>query len=239
MCALLDQKGYIAVGVSSGQELVDRVSAISPDAIVLDLLMPGLNGCETLAKLKQNPATAMIPVVIASGFSPTESEWPMSDLAGWIQKPLDERMIVNTLEHAFRPQTQKTVLLVEDDLDLAQVIATGFERHGVKTAHAANGLAAIEMAQKVKPDLLVLDLVLPDVDGYGVVDWLKDNGVLRSVPVIVYSATEPSQSQRERLTLGETEFLTKSRISPEEFERRVVRVLDNMIAKVAGPSRAA
>jgi CheY-like chemotaxis protein len=121
------------------------------------------------------------------------------------------------------------VLLVEDDLDLARVIAASFERKGVQTLHAATGRAAIELAQKVTPDLVVLDLILPDIDGYGVIDWMKDHDLLRSVPVVVYSATEPSPSQRERLTLGPTEFLTKSRISPEDFERRVIRLLDNMI----------
>jgi PAS domain S-box-containing protein len=229
MCALLDQRGYHAMGVSSGRELIDRAPAIAPDAIVLDLLMPGLNGCETLAILKSNPITASIPVVIASVFSPTESDWPISDLAGWIQKPLDERAIVDTLERAFEPRVQKMVLLVEDDLDLARVIAASFDRKGVQTVHASSGRVAIELAQKVTPDLVVLDLILPDIDGYAVVDWLKDHDLLRSVPVVVYSATEPSPSQRERLTLGPTEFLTKSRISPEDFERRVIQLLDNMI----------
>src|SRR6266446_5015908 len=73
MCTVLNDKGYRSVGVSSGRELIDRVSSVAPDAIVLDMLMPGLKGCETLAILKQNPATASIPVVIASVFSPTES----------------------------------------------------------------------------------------------------------------------------------------------------------------------
>jgi CheY-like chemotaxis protein len=226
--------GYSPVGVASGRELIDRAPAIAPDAIVLDLLMPGLNGCETLAILKGNPATATIPVVIASAFSPTESDWPMADLAGWIQKPLDERTIVNTLEHALQPQVQKTVLLVEDDLDLARVFAASFDRQGVQTVHAATGGEAIELSQKVAPDLVVLDLVLPDMDGYRVIDWLKDHDMLRSVPVVVYSAAEPTPSQRERLTLGPTEFLTKSRISPEDFERRVIKLLDSMIADGSG-----
>jgi PAS domain S-box-containing protein len=234
MCTLLETMGYSPVGVASGRELIDRAPAIAPDAIVLDLLMPGLNGCETLAILKGNPATATIPVVIASAFSPTESDWPMADLAGWIQKPLDERTIVNTLEHALQPHVQKTVLLVEDDLDLARVFAASFDRQGVQIVHAATGGEAIEFSQKVAPDLVVLDLVLPDMDGYRVIDWLKDHDMLRSVPVVVYSAAEPTPSQRERLTLGPTEFLTKSRISPEDFERRVIKLLDSMIANGSG-----
>ena len=119
-------------------------------------------------------------------------------------------------------------MLVEDDVDLARVIAAGFDRHGIRTIHVTSGGAAIEEASKMTPDLLILDIGLPDIDGYAVVDWLKDHDMLRSVPVVVYSASEPTPSQRERLTLGPTEFLTKSRIAPEEFERRVIQLLDNV-----------
>jgi CheY-like chemotaxis protein len=168
-------------------------------------------------------------VIISSVFSPEESDWPLADLVGWIQKPFDERAVVDAVDHAFHPLARRQILLVEDDPDLARVIAEGLERHGVETVHAAGGAAAIELAQTMTPDLLVLDLVLPDIDGFSVVDWLKDNDRLRSVPVVVYSALEPTPSQRDRLMLGPTEFLTKSRVMPEEFEQRVIQLLDNMI----------
>jgi CheY-like chemotaxis protein len=196
--------------------------------------MPDMNGVETLAALKAHPATASIPVVIASIFSPDESDWPFSDLAGWVQKPLDEITLVNAVQHAFHPSARHQILLIEDDLDLARVVSEGFERHGVEVVHAASGAAAIELAQKVNPDLVILDLILPDMDGFAVVDWLKDNDRLRSVPMIVYSAMEPTPSQRQRLALGPTEFLTKSRILPEEFERRVIQLLDKMIVNTKG-----
>ena len=81
------------------------------------------------------------------------------------------------------------------------------------------------------PDLVILDLVLPGVDGYGVVDWLKDHELWRGLPLVVYSATEPTPSQRDRLRLGYTEFLTKSRVAPEEFERRIISLLDTLTSK--------
>jgi signal transduction histidine kinase/CheY-like chemotaxis protein len=100
--ALLEQRGYHAVPIGSGPELLRRIGAIAPDAVILDLLMPGLNGCETLARLKEDPRTAGIPVIIMSVFSAEDSAWPVDDLAGWIQKPIDERTIVDALERAFR-----------------------------------------------------------------------------------------------------------------------------------------
>src|SRR4029077_14533794 len=109
--------------------------------------------------------TAAIPVVIMSVFSQNGSDWPAANLAGWIQKPIGERTMVNALEHAFDNGVRKQVMLVEDDVDLARVIAAGFERHGVRTIHVTSGRAAIEEASKMTPDLLILDIGLPDIDG--------------------------------------------------------------------------
>ncbi|MEK6373296.1 MAG: PAS domain S-box protein [Acidobacteriota bacterium] len=231
LTAFLEQKGHRVAAVASGRELFDRLKAGAPDLILLDLLMPEMNGWETLARLKSDPATAAIPVVIISVFSADRSGRLFSDLAGWIQKPLDRQTVVDAVEGALpSAHTPKKVLLVEDDFDLARVVIEGLARHGIETMHAGSGRAAIELARTNTPDVLVLDLVLPDIDGFAVVDWLKDHDVLRSVPVIVYSGTETTPSQRERLKLGPTEFLTKARITPEEFEHRVIRLLDSMIS---------
>lgn len=84
------------------------------------------------------------------------------------------------------------------------------------------------MAQRVEADLLILDLALPGLDGYAVIDWLKDHDLWRNLPLVVYSASEPTPSQRQRLQLGHTEFITKSRVAPEEFEKRIVALLDTL-----------
>ena len=70
--------------------------------------------------------------------------------------------------------------------------------------------------------------MLPGVDGFGVIEWLKEHGRLRSVPLVVYSAAEPTPAERERLRLGPTLFLTKSRIPPHEFEERVINLLNSI-----------
>jgi PAS domain S-box-containing protein len=118
------------------------------------------------------------------------------------------------------------VLIVEDDVDLARVISTTFERYGVETMHVVTGREAIEAVRRVPPDLLILDLTLQDMDGYAIVDWMRTHDVCRDLPLLVYSALETSAAEQERLRLGPTEFLVKSRVSPEEFERRVVALLD-------------
>jgi PAS domain S-box-containing protein len=120
----------------------------------------------------------------------------------------------------------QVALVVEDDIDLAEVLAATLRRHDIKTFIAATGQEAIALSQQVEPDLLVLDIGLPDIDGFGVVAWLRRHENLKSLPMVIYTALDLDSTSRERLRLGETtEFLTKCRTTPEDFETRVTRVL--------------
>jgi CheY-like chemotaxis protein len=119
------------------------------------------------------------------------------------------------------------------------VLEESFERHGIKTSHAGSGAEAIELCRELTPDLFILDLVLPDLDGFGVVDWLRDQNHLRHVPLVLYSAAEPTPQEKERLKLGPTQFMTKSRVPPEEFEQRVLQLLEAVTSKTGGNARAA
>jgi len=225
---MLDGYGYDVRTAGGGDELIRLLPSFMPDVILLDIFMPAGGGWETLARLRSVPETAEIPVVILSSLKAGETVAPF-DLAGWVNKPLDEGTLIATLEKALGVAgRQPRIMIVEDDFDLARVITESFARHGIETCHASTGREAIALAREITPDLLILDLVLPELDGFGVVEWLREQEKLCNVPMVVYSATDPTMSERERLTLGPTQFLTKSRVPPHEFERRVVDLLDTM-----------
>ncbi|MEA2239968.1 MAG: hypothetical protein QOC81_4692 [Thermoanaerobaculia bacterium] len=120
------------------------------------------------------------------------------------------------------------ILVVEDDLDLARVMTTSLQARGIRTIHAATGSDAIRLCRQHEPSLIVLDLGLPDIDGFAVVRALKANATLSRLPLIVYSALEVDKAEQARLRLGPTEFLTKSRCSLPDFEAHVVRLLENV-----------
>jgi len=224
---LLAQRGYRVIEAGSGAQALERAISERPDAILLDLLMPGMSGWETAAALKQRPETSEIPIVILSVLSQAEAEAPSGPVVDWVEKPLDEAALFQALERAVNPRSEPfKVLVVEDDPDLAAILTATFERHGVKTFHAATGLEAIELSQQVMPDLLVLDIGLPEADGFEVVDWLRRHERLSALPVVVYTAKDLDETDRERLRLGETtEFLAKGRITPKDFEQRVMGLL--------------
>ena len=119
----------------------------------------------------------------------------------------------------------KRILLVEDDTDLARVMTTALQGLGLRTFHTASGREAVALCREHEPSLIVLDLGLLDLDGFAVVDSLRESATLRDVALLVYSALDVGSADQARLRLGPTEFLTKSRCSLADFEGHVVRLL--------------
>jgi CheY-like chemotaxis protein len=234
---MLERQGYRVLTVASGQEAVEQSVAQPPDVILLNLMMPVMNGWETLAILKNQTETQAIPVIILSGLLPDAREAPHPGVSDWIVKPPEPRVLRQALERALadRNQTIK-VVIVEDDLELAQVLATMFSRHGIETFHAQTGREAIQLIQRIIPDLLVLDLALPEYNGFAVVDWLRQHNWLSQVPLVIYTAQDLDECDRERLKLGQTLFLTKGRITSQEFEQRAIDLLNRMIRGKTGES---
>ncbi|MDJ0705265.1 MAG: response regulator [Leptolyngbyaceae cyanobacterium MO_188.B28] len=226
---MLARQHYRALTAASGQDAVNQAIAHNPHVILLNLMMPGMSGWETLAVLKEHPETKNIPVIILSGLMPDDRESPPTGISDWIVKPPDERLFQVLERVLLRRRQEAKVLIVENDLDLAQVLMSLFERHGIETYHAQKGREAIQLSQRILPDLLVLDLNIPDGDGFAVVDWLRQHNRLCRTPLVVYTAKDLNNSDRERLRLGQTLFLTKSRITCEEFEQQVINLLSRVI----------
>ncbi|WP_371819412.1 PAS domain S-box protein [Tolypothrix sp. PCC 7910] len=230
---MLERQGYRVLAAASGQEAVEQAKLHHPDAIILNLMMPDMDGWETLAILKQQPHTQNIPVIILSGLLPDAHKSLPHNISDWIVKPPTSKLLYQALEKATATQNQSIkVLIIEDDLDLAQVLIALFNRHNVATFYAQTGKEAIQVSQNIIPDLLVLDLGLPENDGFAVVDWLRQHQRLCHVPLVVYTARDLDDSDRDRLKLGQTLFLTKGRISPQEFEQRVINLLNRMIGSI-------
>jgi CheY-like chemotaxis protein len=228
--AALEQHDYQVVTVTTGQEAVAQAEARQPAVILLDILMPRMNGWDTMAALKRKAETRQIPLVIFSILSPQETPLLQSDFIEWVQKSSDEAVLVRALKRALEERAKVArVLIVEDDLDLVKVLLATLQRHGIETAHARTGREAIQQCERLHPDLLVLDLLLPEGDGFMVADWLRQQDRLCHIPIVIYSAKEVGDTERQRLQLGRTEFLTKARITPAEFEHRVVALLLRLV----------
>ena len=161
------------------------------------------------------------------GTAPDEVQLAAMGMAGWVTKPLNQDSLLPVLESVLGKASEgPRVLVVEDDADLARVLTTVFERHGAVVLHARTGQEAVQVCPQFIPDLLVLDVILPELDGFGVVEQLRQHEHLQRLPVAVYSVKELDDSEKARLRLGESIFMTKSRLTPQEFEQRAIGLLN-------------
>ena len=233
-------RGYKVIEAESGQQAFELASRNQVDAILLDLFMPGLTGWETLQRLKNSPSTSNIPVVILSVLSPLEPTGNPNLVAnvaqGWVQKPYNEHLLLSELSRVLHSgEGPSHILLVEDDVDLAAVVIAGFEDTNVRVDHAASRHSAIEKCLRTRPDLLILDLTLPDGDGFSLVDWLRQQPDMRSLPLVVYSGREVSDSEMAKLRLGPTQFLTKAKVQPHEVEQLVLNIVHRLRTPAVTP----
>jgi PAS domain S-box-containing protein len=220
----LEERGYHVIPARSGERAIERAIAERPDVILLELQIPGMDGWEVVDALGEHPQTAQIPVVILSMLPRCDSQMSRGAVVDWIEKPAADAALFSAVERAAGARDDIfRVLFVEDNPVLADVLSAIFNRHGVESHGATSGAEAVERCRALLPDLLVLDLGLPDIDGVGVVDWLRLHEPVVAVPMVVYSPCDLEDAVRERLLLGSiTQFLSKRQLTSEEFARRVM-----------------
>ncbi len=221
--AMLEANGYRVWTTASGEEALAVAKARHPDVVVLDLLLPGIDGRQTTTALHDQQETADIPVVVLSVLS--AEQMAVEGATSRVGKPIEEDLLLSALRHALGGD-HRQALVVEDDPHLAEVLELTLARHGLTVHHARTRRQAMQLGQTLVPDLLVLDLALPDGDGYRLIEWMREQRWLTTVPVLVYTAFDLEEADRDQLRLGDTRFLTKGRTPPALFEATLHELLD-------------
>jgi PAS domain S-box-containing protein len=225
IAAQLTRHGYRVIETATVEQTLAAAHE-GVEAILLDTTLDGMNGWEILPLLRRLNPEASTPIVLLS----LENMQSPADLPagaeGWVDKPINEDTLLGELARVLcGPGEKARILVVEDDLDLAEVIGRIFsgEDISVKLAHSLQ--EALDACFSFQPHLLVLDIGLPDGDGFNVVDWLRKQRDFAHLPLVVYSGRELSPSERRQLTLGPTHFLAKARVQPQQLEALVLTML--------------
>jgi PAS domain S-box-containing protein len=231
--AILTERGYRVMSACDGETAVDLALEHRPAVVLLDLIMPGrYDGWATMAALKERAETRDIPIIIVSGsgpIAPAAQDGETNGAEKRMRKPVEAGSLVRAIEEALTQWgTGADVLVVEDVDDLARILVEFLRTHGLRPVHAADGREAVRLSQKQHPALILLDLMLPDTDGFAVVDWLRQHDRLRDVPIMVYTAHDLDEEQRARLDIAPELLFTKSRTAPEELVQRVAAMVGRM-----------
>ncbi len=218
----LEGEGFAVVCAFSGDEGIRIARELHPDAITLDVLMPGRDGWAVLSELKSDPDLAGVPVVMLSGVY----EKPLAEALGaaaYLTKPLDRAKLLATLQASTQvtaPHRTERILLVEDDPEARELVRRTLERHGYQVFEATDGRNAIERVMDANPSLIILDLLMPRMDGFAFLEFLRASLEFSAVPVIIVSAKSLSDAERSRLHSAST-VLQKGAHSADELLRAV------------------
>jgi PAS domain S-box-containing protein len=237
---LLEQQGYRVIAINSGEDANALRTSFenvapnnqNPEVILLDLLVPGMKGWEIMAILKERSDNYNIPMILCSIGKPEEQQ-SLKQISNWVCKPAEENSLFQLLQQILTQSNKPSrVLIVEDDPKLAELLVTLLNTNEIETSLAQTEQEAIQLSQQINPDLLILDLILPEGDGFGVVEWLRQHNQLSKIPLLVYTAKDLDELERNQLKLGDTEFLTKGQATTEEFKEKVMRLLQRTIAEL-------
>ena len=222
----LREAGFSVATADGGREGLRRAEQLHPIAITLDVLMPDLDGWTVLAALRGNPELANIPVVIAT-ITDQQRKGMTLGAAGYLTKPIDKDRLIALLRPFEVPARPTRVLIVEDDPAQRASIQSILEPQQWLVTEADNGRVALEQLMIEIPDIILLDLMMPEMDGFQVVTALRQRPEWRRIPIIVITALDLSVADRNRLNSGVEAILLKNSFEPTQLVQSVRQAVAN------------
>jgi CheY-like chemotaxis protein len=223
---VLSKEGYQVVEASEGGEGLLLARTAQPMAIVLDVLMRGMDGWEVLSQLKADEELAEIPVIMLTIVDERNRGYLLG-ASDYLVKPIEPDRLVRVLRkyQGIKPSGQ--LLIVEDDSLTREMMRRILEPMGWKVREASNGREGLERVAESRPELILLDLVMPEMDGFEFLSRLRQGRDGRSIPVVVVTGKDLSQADRLRLNGSVEKVLKKDAENREHLLREVCEWVRN------------
>ncbi len=220
----LRREGYRTLATTKGEEALQLARKTKPDAITLDVFMPGVDGWAVLSKLKDDPELADIPVIMLT-FAEDRSRGLSLGASEYLGKPIDTVELLNALKEHCPALPSPRVLVVEDEAATREMICRVLGKGGWQVEQAVNGLDALQQLSVSAPDVILLDLMMPEMDGFEFLAGMKKNPDWKNIPVIVVTAKTLSSDDRARLSGSVETLISKDGDEIETILNRLNDVL--------------
>jgi len=226
----LEEAGYAVAVARDGVEGLDLARRLEPSAVILDLLLPKLNGWELIAQLKDDPATSAVPLVIVSMLDEQGAGFALG-VNEYLVKPVARPQLLDALSRCIlESRDARTVVAIDDeaiDLDLLEAVLAP---EGWVVVRATGGEEGVRAVRRERPAVVVLDLLMPGVDGFAVVDQLRADPLVSDVPIVVLTSKDVTRADQDRLNGRITALARKGACGHAE--------LVDLIGRVATPRGA-
>jgi signal transduction histidine kinase/DNA-binding response OmpR family regulator len=218
----LTTEGYGVVTASDGEELLKKAGDEKPFAVVMGITIPKKDGWEVLKELKAAPDTADIPVVIISSTNNKDLGFALGAV-DYLVKPVNKDSLIESLGRLSFTRRQRNgssnILIVDDEPQVLELLGDILLKEGFGVMKALGGEEGIKLAVEREPDLMILDLMMPGISGFDVVDRLKDQPTARNIPTIIFTAKEITDEDKKRLGKNIEKIVRKAGFS-KEFQGR-------------------
>ncbi|MBI5559271.1 MAG: response regulator [Deltaproteobacteria bacterium] len=218
---------YHVVGQLSGEGAVEKAREIKPAAITLDIMMPGKDGWEVLRELKKEPETQDIPVIIVSIVDEKKTGFSLG-ATEYLVKPIDKQILLHKLKNLEKLASIQHILIIDNEAATVDILGHLFNEAGYRITQAFNNTEAIQAIQGDKPDLIVLNPMMPEENGFDVIEYIKTEKDIDNVPLILITNSELSEEDIRELNGRVRATLDKSLLA----ENDLLELVKNTLKKI-------
>lgn len=225
----LKNHNYKVLALTDPSQAVERAREIKPFAITLDVMMPNRSGWSVLEALKSDEYTRNIPVIVCSIVADQEKGFSLG-AADYLTKPILEEDLVHSLDRLNRDGTIREVLAIDDDLDDLRLVQKILEQNGKYQVRVANGGPEGLVAIRTRPPhAIILDLFMPGVDGFTLLETVRTDPALRDIPVIIFTAGDLTEDQRQRLAEFSHHMVNKGMFKEQDLLSSIEHALEHFV----------
>ncbi len=222
----LEREGYGVIFASNGDDAIELAKQHHPKVITLDILLPHKDGWEILTDLRSDPETESIPVIIVSMLDNKDLGYSF-EADDYFVKPVDKDKLLSRIRDLSGKKhgLHDVVLVIDDDPKSVKLAACILEEAGEKVLKAYSGLEGIQLAISERPSLIILDLMMPEMSGFEVVDVLRKDERTKDIPIIVLTAKEITREDREILDGHIKKLMTKANFDKKTLIMEIKKCL--------------
>jgi len=220
----LEKDGFSVVTALNGEEGLRLAHEIQPAAITLDVMMPDMDGWSVLRALKANPALQDIPIVMLTMIDDKSKGYSLG-ASDYLTKPVDRGQLHTVLARYYKPEQGCSVLLVEDDAATREMMTRTLEKSEWTVSEAGNGREALDQLAQKKPQLILLDLMMPVMDGFDFLLEMRSHTDWQDIPVIVLTAKDLNEEDRRVLSGRVEQVVSKGAHAHDQVVNLVHKVI--------------